>query len=52
MVKIKPIENQHKVFEIGSITKVFTSTVLASLVDEGKIKLTDEINPFYPSLKF
>ncbi|MFW1966192.1 serine hydrolase [Acinetobacter guillouiae] len=49
---IKPIENQNKVFEIGSITKVFTSTVLASLVDEGKIKLTDEINPFYPSLKF
>lgn len=46
---IRPIENQDKVFEIGSITKVFTSTVLASLVEEGKIKLTDEINPFYPS---
>lgn len=45
---IRPIENQDKVFEIGSITKVFTSTVLASLVEEGKIKLTDEINPFYP----
>lgn len=45
---IKPIENQNKVFEIGSITKVFTSTVLASLVEERKIKLTDEINPYYP----
>lgn len=45
---IKPIENQNKIFEIGSITKVFTSTVLASLIEDKKIKLTDEINTFYP----
>ena len=45
---IKPIENQNKIFEIGSITKVFTSTVLASLITEKKLKLTDEINSFYP----
>lgn len=45
---IIPIENQNKIFEIGSITKVFTSTVLAALVEEGKIKLTDEINLYYP----
>ncbi len=45
---IKPIENQNKVFEIGSITKVFTATVLAALVEEEKIKLNDEINSFYP----
>lgn len=45
---IKSIENQNKIFEIGSITKVFTSTVLASLVEDKKIKLTDEINAFYP----
>ncbi|WP_306350902.1 serine hydrolase [Flavobacterium sp. '19STA2R22 D10 B1'] len=44
---IKPSENQHKVFEIGSITKVFTSTVLASLVEEKKIKLTDYVNSYY-----
>ncbi len=45
---IKPVENQKKIFEIGSITKVFTATVLASLVEDKKIKLTDEINFYYP----
>ena len=45
---IKFIENRDKIFEIGSITKVLTATVLASLVKEGKIKLTDTVNHFYP----
>jgi CubicO group peptidase (beta-lactamase class C family) len=45
---LKPIENQNKIFEIGSITKVFTSTILASLLLENKIKLKDIINSYYP----
>ena len=44
---IRPIENHNEIFEIGSVTKVFTSTVLASLVNDKKIKLTDKINAFY-----
>lgn len=45
---IKSAKNQNNFFEIGSITKVFTSTVLASLVESRKLKLKDEINSYYP----
>lgn len=45
---IKAIENQDKVFEIGSITKVFTSTVFTSLITDNKIKLSDTINAYFP----
>ena len=37
------VNNQDKVFEIGSITKVFTATLLAQAVEEGKVKLEDTI---------
>lgn len=48
--KLIPAENKDKVFEIGSLSKVFTSTVLAQLVTEGKVKLDDKINSLYPFL--
>jgi len=35
-------------FEIGSLTKVFTSTVLANEVINGSVRLTDRINKVYP----
>ncbi len=44
---IKSIKNQTKIFEIGSITKVFTSSVLASLAIDNKLKLSDFINDYY-----
>lgn len=48
--KLIPTENQGKVFEIGSLTKVFTSTVLCELIVAEKVKLEDKINSFYPFL--
>jgi CubicO group peptidase (beta-lactamase class C family) len=39
----------NSVFEIGSISKVFTATVLAQLVKEGKVKLEDPIQRYLPS---
>lgn len=45
---LRPINNQSKIFEIGSLTKVFTSTVLAKLVTQEVISLDEDINSFYP----
>ncbi|MCF3112023.1 beta-lactamase family protein [Niabella sp. CC-SYL272] len=45
---ILEINNSTAIFEIGSITKVFTAAVLADLVIRKKIKLEDFINTYYP----
>lgn len=38
----------NRVFEIGSITKVFTATVLAEMVAEGQVKLDDPVQLYLP----
>ncbi|WP_168796439.1 serine hydrolase domain-containing protein [Flagellimonas onchidii] len=43
---IKLIENHKNVFEIGSITKVFTATLLSNLINDQKIKLNDNIQDY------
>lgn len=48
--KLIATDNKDKIFEIGSLSKVFTATVLAQLVTEGKVNLDDKINPLYPFL--
>lgn len=51
-IKIKenliPIMNKNAVFEIGSITKVFTSTLLAQIITDGKTELNEPIEKLLP----
>ena len=37
-------------YRIGSISKMFTATIIFQLVDEGKINLTTTLNSYFPSL--
>lgn len=43
---IKLIENYSNTFEIGSITKVFTATLLSNFVNDQKLKLDDNIQDY------
>lgn len=46
--QINFVDNSQSVFEIGSITKVFTATLLAGFVIENKVQLNDEIKNYLP----
>lgn len=37
-------------YRIGSITKMFTSTMIFQLIEEGKIKLTTTLNNYFPNI--
>ena len=45
----QPPLDGNSVFEIGSISKVFTSTVLSELVQEGKVRLDDPAQKYLPA---
>lgn len=45
---LRLIDNRHGVFEIGSITKVFTATLLARCVIAGKLGLDDAVQSRLP----
>src|ERR1022692_1834766 len=44
----RPVGND-TVFEIGSTTKVFTSTILADMVQRGEVSLDDPVSKYLPA---
>src|SRR5882724_244361 len=40
--------NEHSIYEIGSISKVFTAILLAQQVLDGKVKLDDPVQKYLP----
>jgi CubicO group peptidase (beta-lactamase class C family) len=44
----RPLDG-NTIFEIGSITKVFTSLLLADMVERGEVALTDPISKYLPA---
>ena len=44
------IDFENNVYEIGSITKVFTTSLLAKNIFHGKLQLNDSINKYIPKL--
>jgi CubicO group peptidase (beta-lactamase class C family) len=45
----KPLTAANR-FRIGSITKMFTAAMIFQLVEEGKLKLTDTLDKFFPQV--
>lgn len=41
--------DEHTVFEIGSVTKTFTATVLAHMVETGQVALDDPVQDYLPA---
>jgi len=40
--------DQHSIFEVGSVTKTFTTTLLAQMILDGKINLDDPVQSLLP----
>jgi CubicO group peptidase (beta-lactamase class C family) len=47
-VEGKQVLDGNSVFEIGSVTKVFTATLLAIMVERGEVSLNDPISKYLP----
>jgi CubicO group peptidase (beta-lactamase class C family) len=45
----KPLTTANR-FRLGSITKMFTATMILQLVEEGKLNLTDTLDKFLPQI--
>src|SRR6476661_1704575 len=44
----KVLNDTNGIFEIGSITKQFTATVILKLQEEGKLSVNDKLDKYFP----
>jgi len=47
-VEKKSPNNANTIFQIGSVTKQFTSTVILKLAEQGKLSVSDKLNKYFP----
>jgi CubicO group peptidase (beta-lactamase class C family) len=47
-VEAQEPNNEQTIFQIGSITKQFTSTIILKLEEEGKLSTSDKISKYFP----
>jgi CubicO group peptidase (beta-lactamase class C family) len=47
-IAAKEFNNENSIYQIGSVTKQFTATIILKLVEKKQLKLTDKLSKFYP----
>lgn len=48
-VESKSPNNENTIFQIGSITKQFTATVILKLAEQHKLNISDKLSKYYPN---
>ena len=48
----KVLNDSNTIFQIGSITKQFTATVILRLQEEGKLSVGDKLDKYFPQFKY
>jgi CubicO group peptidase (beta-lactamase class C family) len=46
----KTMADANTIYQIGSVTKQFTSTIILKLAEQGKLKLDDKVSKYFPTL--
>lgn len=42
--------DENKMYQIGSVTKLYTAVIIFKLIEEGKLELTTKLSDFYPDM--
>jgi CubicO group peptidase (beta-lactamase class C family) len=46
------LNDSNTIFQIGSVTKQFTATVILKLQEEGKLSVNDKLDKYFPQFKY